>query len=166
MVIKKKWIIISGTFFALLVAVTFFLPLFFNYRFINHHHTHSGPVNAKDFFTQRYVSKEVGTHFPLAKNIAHEEWLANVTNYTSYATPALLKFDDVKIQTNIISLMKNTILRHQKFMSEKNLYLQVRYEKKDTKTLLLDVRWTDKISCSTFYFDKVKLNISKRKSVE
>ncbi len=65
--------IISGGLLALLVGVTFFLPLFFNYQSINNQNKHNNQVDAKDFFTQRYVTEKVGTRFPVSHNIRYEQ---------------------------------------------------------------------------------------------
>ncbi len=156
---RKKWISIGAAILALLVTVAFFLPLFFNYQSKLTNNTNINP-NAQAFFSNRDINEKEGIKFNIVEKIDNELLLQNLTNYTTYAKPNEIQFDEQQIKQNITSLLKTEILKRQKFLSEKNLYLQVRYALSDKLNLLLDLRWTDKISCTTFYFDRVKLNIS------
>lgn len=156
---KKNIITICSSAMVLILGVSIFLPLYFNYS-QKENVDSVKKTNISDFFNTKNISELNNTIFIDIKNDFNKEIiLKNITNWSDQTSIFNIVFKKNKIELNIIDLIKKTISLNKQFNNINNYYLQVRYYLPNSRNLLLDVRWTNKSKNGSFFYYKGKINL-------
>ncbi len=152
---KKTIFSLSTVAMVMLVIASIVTPLFLSYS----KKSTVTPTDVKKFFSDEEIHKEWGQSYFITEHIPRKDIVFNLTNYSYAYDLNSLEFDQDNVNKNLLGMLKNQIIKEQKFFNDSNLYLQLRYRCISPKKLLIDSRWTNKNNAITLYYNSVSLDI-------
>ncbi len=118
-------------------------------------------INNYQFFNNN--QKQLGQRWNLTNSIDNIDIIFNLTNFTDTFDLNNLKFDSKLIANNLISLVKQTLVKNERFKKIDDFYIKINYNVDDVN-LFLDIKWANindilNSKQTNLYWDNLKISL-------